>query len=239
MPPPPPPPPALQVDIEDVDDAERALTLSNPVLEDLQKEASMMAALRHPNVVAFLGVCVNPPSVATEYCARGGLGGGMGGTCGPPSWEAAAELWIGMWGRGMDCRRQQGTKGTGRWVRGGWQSAQGTHSVACLCQPAVCRQLACQPCPSLPSSLVPSAAGSLTDVLRGGRANAAKAKQLDWARRINMVRGNDSAESAGFAVVGMVRRRGRASCPSSHSMRCCSRTSPSATCVCLPPPAGA
>ena len=55
----------------------------------------MMAALRHPNVVGFLGVCTTPPCVATEYCGR----------------------------------------------------------------------------------------GSLTDVLRGGRASPAKAKQLDWARR--------------------------------------------------------
>lgn len=60
----------------------------------------MMAALRHPNVVAFLGVCADPPCVATEYCGR----------------------------------------------------------------------------------------GSLTDVLRGGKNSPVKAKQLDWARRLNMVR---------------------------------------------------
>ncbi len=30
-----------------------------------RREASMMAALRHPNVVAFLGVCATPPCVAT------------------------------------------------------------------------------------------------------------------------------------------------------------------------------
>ena len=60
----------------------------------------MMAAMRHPNVVGFLGVCASPPCVATEYCAR----------------------------------------------------------------------------------------GSLTDVLRGGKNNAAKAKLLDWTRRLNMVR---------------------------------------------------
>ncbi len=58
----------------------------------------MMAALRHPNVVAFLGVCASPPCVATEYCGR----------------------------------------------------------------------------------------GSLTDVLRGGKNSAVKARQLDWARRLNM-----------------------------------------------------
>lgn len=32
-----------------------------------------MAALRHPNVVMYLGVCMHPPAVVTEYCARGSL----------------------------------------------------------------------------------------------------------------------------------------------------------------------
>jgi hypothetical protein len=33
----------------------------------------MMAAMRHPNVVMYLGVCLDPPLVVTEYCARGSL----------------------------------------------------------------------------------------------------------------------------------------------------------------------
>ena len=33
----------------------------------------MVAALRHPNVVQYLGVCLDPPCFVTEYCARGGL----------------------------------------------------------------------------------------------------------------------------------------------------------------------
>ncbi len=33
----------------------------------------MMAAMRHPNVVLYLGVCLDPPCVVTEYCARGSL----------------------------------------------------------------------------------------------------------------------------------------------------------------------
>ena len=33
----------------------------------------MMAAMRHPNVVMYLGVCLQPPAVVTEYCARGSL----------------------------------------------------------------------------------------------------------------------------------------------------------------------
>lgn len=33
----------------------------------------MMAAMRHPNVVMYLGVVHEPPCVVTEYCARGSL----------------------------------------------------------------------------------------------------------------------------------------------------------------------
>lgn len=55
-----------------VDDTS-ALTLSNPILSSLAKESNMMASLRHPNVVGFLGVCLEPPSIITEYCARGSL----------------------------------------------------------------------------------------------------------------------------------------------------------------------
>lgn len=43
------------------------------MLESLEKEAAMMATLRHPNVVMYLGICLEPPCVVTEYCARGSL----------------------------------------------------------------------------------------------------------------------------------------------------------------------
>lgn len=43
------------------------------MLESLEKEAAMMASLRHPNVVMYLGICLEPPCVVTEYCARGSL----------------------------------------------------------------------------------------------------------------------------------------------------------------------
>ena len=33
----------------------------------------MMASMRHPNVVMYLGLCMDPPCVVTEYCARGSL----------------------------------------------------------------------------------------------------------------------------------------------------------------------
>jgi len=45
----------------------------NPLLAGLQQEAAMMASMRHPNVVMYLGVCTDPPLVVTEYCARGSL----------------------------------------------------------------------------------------------------------------------------------------------------------------------
>ena len=38
----------------------------NPNGARLQKEASMMAAMRHPNVVMYLGVCADPPLVAAR-----------------------------------------------------------------------------------------------------------------------------------------------------------------------------
>ncbi|GAB4823440.1 hypothetical protein N2152v2_010486 [Parachlorella kessleri] len=50
-----------------------ALSLSNPVFQDLQKEAGMLASLRHPNIVSFYGVCPSPPALVTEYCDRGSL----------------------------------------------------------------------------------------------------------------------------------------------------------------------
>ena len=33
----------------------------------------MMAKMRHPNTVLFLGFCSEPPIVVTEYCSRGSL----------------------------------------------------------------------------------------------------------------------------------------------------------------------
>lgn len=44
------------------------LSLPLPVMEALQKEAGLMASLRHPNVVLFLGVCASPPAVVTGAC---------------------------------------------------------------------------------------------------------------------------------------------------------------------------
>ncbi|BDA45524.1 probable serine/threonine-protein kinase CTR1 at C-terminar half [Coccomyxa sp. Obi] len=42
-------------------------------LQTLEREVNIMAALRHPNVVLFMGVCLEPPCVVSEWCARGSL----------------------------------------------------------------------------------------------------------------------------------------------------------------------
>ncbi|GAB4822570.1 hypothetical protein N2152v2_009616 [Parachlorella kessleri] len=61
------------LDVYSEEAVKQALTLSSPVLENLQKEAALMCSLRHPSIVTFLGVCPVPPCVVTEYCARGSL----------------------------------------------------------------------------------------------------------------------------------------------------------------------
>eukprot|EP00793_Prasinoderma_coloniale_P001083 PRCOL_00006074-RA len=40
-----------------------------------EREAAVLASLRHPNVVLFMGVCLQPPDVSLvmEYCPRGSL----------------------------------------------------------------------------------------------------------------------------------------------------------------------
>ena len=43
---------------------------SEGALMALHKEASIMAALRHPNCVQYLGCCLDPPALVMEYCSR-------------------------------------------------------------------------------------------------------------------------------------------------------------------------
>ncbi|KAI7836153.1 hypothetical protein COHA_009983 [Chlorella ohadii] len=47
--------------------------VSSPALQALHRESSVMAALRHPNVVMFLGISYEPPAIISEYCSRGSL----------------------------------------------------------------------------------------------------------------------------------------------------------------------
>ena len=43
------------------------------LLDAMHAEAGLMAALRHPNIVAFMGLCTSPPAIVTELCSRGSL----------------------------------------------------------------------------------------------------------------------------------------------------------------------
>ena len=36
-------------------------------------QVSILAAIRHPNVVLFMGLCLKPVCVVTEFCAQGSL----------------------------------------------------------------------------------------------------------------------------------------------------------------------
>lgn len=54
-----------QQDGSDAASLAAALTLSSPVLANLQREAALMAALRHPNCVQLFGVCTFPPAMVT------------------------------------------------------------------------------------------------------------------------------------------------------------------------------
>jgi serine/threonine protein kinase len=53
--------------------ASRPTPPSPAVLDALQKEASIMASLRHPNVVQYIGACLDPPCLIMEHCPRKSL----------------------------------------------------------------------------------------------------------------------------------------------------------------------
>ena len=43
---------------------------SEAVMAALQREASIMAGLRHPNCIQYLGATLNPPALIMEYCSK-------------------------------------------------------------------------------------------------------------------------------------------------------------------------
>jgi serine/threonine protein kinase len=53
--------------------ASGAPTVAAAPADKLLEEAALRASLRHPNVVGFLGFCLTPPALATEFCSRGSL----------------------------------------------------------------------------------------------------------------------------------------------------------------------
>lgn len=63
----------LLVDPKAIGDEEAAKKQSARISAALEREANLMAGLRHPNTVLFLGSCAFPPGILTEYCLKGSL----------------------------------------------------------------------------------------------------------------------------------------------------------------------
>ncbi|KAK2077996.1 hypothetical protein QBZ16_003864 [Prototheca wickerhamii] len=64
---------AFGIGASDTKGADGDLKLDPDVLRTLEREVSIMVAIRHPNIILFMGVCLNPACIVTEYCARGSL----------------------------------------------------------------------------------------------------------------------------------------------------------------------
>lgn len=66
-----------------------------------------MAAMRHPNVVLYLGVCLDPPCVVTEYCARGSLNDVLKRALYNPKYAEQLD-WRVRYGPCLSCTRGEG-----------------------------------------------------------------------------------------------------------------------------------
>ncbi|DBB01174.1 hypothetical protein WJX77_003342 [Trebouxia sp. C0004] len=58
---------------EEGTDEEFLVSSIDSTIKTLEREVSIMSAIRHPNVVLFMGVCLDPPCTVTEFCARGSM----------------------------------------------------------------------------------------------------------------------------------------------------------------------
>ncbi|KAK9798543.1 hypothetical protein WJX73_001372 [Symbiochloris irregularis] len=43
------------------------------LMQTLEREVGIMATMRHPNVVMFMGMCLEPPCLVSEWCSRGSV----------------------------------------------------------------------------------------------------------------------------------------------------------------------
>lgn len=55
------------------EDAAEELAHAAAMTQQLLEEARVMDRMRHPNLASLLGVCLLPPTILTEFCARGSL----------------------------------------------------------------------------------------------------------------------------------------------------------------------
>jgi serine/threonine protein kinase len=72
-------------------------------IRDFISECHAMEALRHPNIVMFLGACTKPPhfAIVLEYCEEGTLWSHLQKTSGDISWEERRRLALDV-ARGMN-----------------------------------------------------------------------------------------------------------------------------------------
>ncbi|KAK9812410.1 hypothetical protein WJX73_008775 [Symbiochloris irregularis] len=46
---------------------------SMPIMQSLEREVDILASIRHPNVVLFMGMVLDPPLIVSEWCSRGSV----------------------------------------------------------------------------------------------------------------------------------------------------------------------
>eukprot|EP00887_Chlorella_sp_A99_P003708 scaffold7.g3708.t1 len=68
---------------------------SESLVSSLQREAVIMAGLRHPNCVLYLGYCVDPPCLVMEYCMRGSLWDVLQDSNERPGWQRRLDMALG------------------------------------------------------------------------------------------------------------------------------------------------
>jgi len=68
-------PTASSQQLAETDGEASDLIVDQSVMEEIRKEISILSKLRHPNVVLYMGACIdgNRVSIITEWCARGSL----------------------------------------------------------------------------------------------------------------------------------------------------------------------
>lgn len=82
----------------------QSVAANSTLMARLEREASLMTQLHHPNVVQFLGICTFPAAIVTEYCARGNLTAVLHASKSSP--ERANELsWPRRLGMAADCAK--------------------------------------------------------------------------------------------------------------------------------------
>ncbi len=74
----------------------RVSNMTARAIQDFKSEVSFMKTLRHPNILLFMGVCVKPVCLITEYCRNGNLFDVLHGTNSVTDFSAPPEFSIAL-----------------------------------------------------------------------------------------------------------------------------------------------